>query len=88
LEAAVHIRFGLPPVPAAGLKKLIKRADRASAWFEATQLAGFDQSEAARYFPRPRFAGADKITLVPRAAEAVQADFVARFSALTKQTAA
>ncbi|MEM7423152.1 MAG: HD family hydrolase, partial [Pseudomonadota bacterium] len=47
LEAAVHIRFGLPPVPAAGLKKLIKRADRASAWFEATQLAGFDQSEAA-----------------------------------------
>src|SRR6266436_4279751 len=38
LEAAIHIRFGLPvrtPVP---VKKLIKQADRACAFFEATQL--------------------------------------------------
>ena len=39
--AAIHIRFGLPaqiPVP---IKKQIKRADKVSAWLEATQIAGF-----------------------------------------------
>ena len=41
LEAAIHIRFGLPPKTPAAIKALIKKADRACAFFEATQLAGF-----------------------------------------------
>ena len=63
LEAAVHLRFGLPAVPPETLKKLIKRADRACAWFEATQLAGFSETEASKHFPRPRFMGAAEISL-------------------------
>ena len=82
LESAVHLRFGLPARPAAPLKALIKRADRASAWIEATQLAGFTPAEAAGYFPRPRFAGADRIRLDPAPAEIVQTAFLARFTAL------
>ncbi|GMG85274.1 HD family hydrolase [Paralimibaculum aggregatum] len=82
LAAAVHIRFGLPPEPAPGLAKLIKRADRLSAWFEATQLAGFTPAEAARFFPRPRFQGAAQIRLAPRPTGAVKAAFLARFAAL------
>ena len=85
LAAAVHIRFGLPPDIAPGLAKLIKRADRLSAWFEATQLAGFSESEAAKYFPRPRFEGAAAIRLKPRSANAAKRAFLARFRQLYLQ---
>ena len=58
LEAAVHIRFGLPAKIPDTIKKQIKRADRISAWMEATQIAGFTEGEATRFFGRPP---ADKI---------------------------
>jgi hypothetical protein len=54
LVEAVHVRFGLPPRPPEHVAKLLKRADRASAFLEATQLAGFEDSEAAKFFSRPR----------------------------------
>ena len=85
LAAAVHIRFGLPPDLTPALEKLIKRADRLSAWFEATQLAGFSESEAAKYFPRPRFEGAGEIRLKPRSTNAVKRAFLARFRQLYLQ---
>lgn len=50
LQEAIHIRFGLPAITKRSLKKLIKQADLVSAWFEATQLAGFDESEASKFF--------------------------------------
>jgi 5'-deoxynucleotidase YfbR-like HD superfamily hydrolase len=53
LGAAIHIRFGLPARTPARIKALIKGADRACAFFEATQLAGFDVEEALRLFGRP-----------------------------------
>ena len=79
LEAAVHLRFGLPAHPSEPLKKLIKRADRASAWFEATQLAGFSEAEASRHFPRPRFRGAADIKLSPQPTAKIQKAFLQRF---------
>jgi uncharacterized protein len=53
LSAAIHIRFGLPAVIPAKVKKEIKRADRVSAWLEAVQIAGFSQHEANRFFGAP-----------------------------------
>lgn len=50
LAAAVHIRFGLPAMIPAHVKRLIKKADKISAWLEATTIAGFTQSEADRFF--------------------------------------
>lgn len=82
LEAAVHLRFGLPAVPDATLKKQIKRADRASAFFEATQLAGFTDSEASKFFGRPHFKGASEIRLDPGPTQVVQQAFLDRFSYL------
>jgi hypothetical protein len=82
LLAAVHIRFGLPPEPPAALAKLVKRADRLAAWFEATQLAGFSEREAARFFPRPRFRGAAEIHLSPRPTTVVKEAYLARFAGL------
>ena len=82
LEAAIHLRYGLPAVPAEPIKKLIKRADRASAWFEATQLAGFSETEASKHFPRPRFNGAADIRLDPQPTAMVQKTFLKRFQQL------
>lgn len=53
LLGAIHIRFGLSPTVADTLNKLIKKADTAAAYFEATQLAGFDPAEAKRVFGEP-----------------------------------
>src|SRR5881394_3780046 len=53
LLAAIHLRFGLPPALPAELTRLIKSSDRAAAYLEATQLAGFAESEAKRFFGTP-----------------------------------
>lgn len=52
LTAAVHLRFGLPAALPITVKKQIKRADKISAWLEATQIAGFSPGEANRLFGR------------------------------------
>ncbi|HSM19735.1 MAG TPA: HD family hydrolase [Hyphomicrobiales bacterium] len=54
LLQVIHVRFGLPAVLPARVARLIKRADKAAAFAEATQLAGFSEAEAAKYFGRPR----------------------------------
>jgi 5'-deoxynucleotidase YfbR-like HD superfamily hydrolase len=85
LAAAVHLRFGLPPRLPAPLKARIKKADRASAHFEAVQLAGFSPEETAKFFGRPPPGLA--VRLVPRPPGAVKAAFLDRFAALTAQGA-
>ena len=53
LEAAIHIRFGLPAKVPQTIKRQIKRADKISAWMEATKIAGFSATEADRFFGKP-----------------------------------
>ena len=53
LASAIHIRFGLPAQVPPDIKALIKAADRACAFFEATQLAGFGEKEAFKLFGKP-----------------------------------
>ena len=53
LTAAVHLRFGLPSVIPAPVKKQIKQADKISAWLEATQIAGFTVADADKFFGAP-----------------------------------
>lgn len=84
LEAAVHVRFGLPAHPGEALKKRIKRADRASAYLEAVQLAGFEVEEASRLFTRPRFDGWSAIRITPKSPSEAGAAFLARFESLKR----
>jgi 5'-deoxynucleotidase YfbR-like HD superfamily hydrolase len=51
--AAIHMRYSLPPEAPGPLAKLIKRADLAAAFIEATRLAGFSVGEAETFFGRP-----------------------------------
>jgi 5'-deoxynucleotidase YfbR-like HD superfamily hydrolase len=85
LEAAVHIRFGLPAKVPASIKKQIKKADRVSAWMEAVQIAGFDAEEADKFFgkPDPALTGGLEITLRPPVE--VRANFTARHAQLLEQ---
>ena len=53
LMQALHIRFGLPAVISPQLKKFIKRADKISAYLEATQIAGFSHEESRKFFGPP-----------------------------------
>ncbi len=82
LEAAVHLRFGLAPHPSRELKVLIKKADTISAFFEATELAGFSAEEARKFFGLPRGITRDMIPIDPLPALEAQRLFLARFDAL------
>jgi 5'-deoxynucleotidase YfbR-like HD superfamily hydrolase len=53
LLAAIHLRFGLPATLPFELTRLIKSADRAAAYLEATRLAGFREAEAKLFFGAP-----------------------------------
>ena len=82
LAAAVHIRFGLPAQVPVKIKKAIKKADRISAWLEATQIAGFSRAESDKFFGRPDPALIDGLSIALRPPRDVRADFVARHEAL------
>lgn len=70
LLAAIHIRFGLPPVLPDEITHKIKEADRGAAYLEATELAGFAQAEARRLFGRD-----------PGLPEAMQRDYLTPWTA-------
>ena len=82
LENAIHVRFGLPAKTPAAIKKLIKQADRACAFFEATQLAGFEPAESLEIFGAPPAGYTLKIE--PQAPFDAQAHYVRRFATLSE----
>jgi 5'-deoxynucleotidase YfbR-like HD superfamily hydrolase len=87
LLAAIHVRFGLAPELPAELAGLIKSADRAAGYFEATRLAGFAAVEARRFFgrPPPFPPPLERDYLTPWPAEAAEARYLKRFSELFRQ---
>lgn len=84
LQHAIHVHFGLPPELPQTLKKAIKRADQIAAYFEATELAGFSTTEAAKFFGRPRGISADGFDLAALPAKVVQKAFLKRFSEISR----
>jgi 5'-deoxynucleotidase YfbR-like HD superfamily hydrolase len=86
LLAAIHVRFGLAPELSARVTKLIKRADKIAAYYEATGLAGFSRAEARRFFGQPRGLNSALVShlsqLNPLPASHVEAIFLIRFNQL------
>lgn len=82
LSIAIHLRFGLPAVLPAPIKKAIKAADKISAWLEAVRIAGFQEAEADKLFgkPAPDVARGLEIRLRPPAE--VRTDYVSRVQTL------
>jgi 5'-deoxynucleotidase YfbR-like HD superfamily hydrolase len=86
LEAAIHLRFGLPPKTPPEIKRLLKLADRACAFFEAVQLAGFDEKEATALFGAPP--KGYTLLIDPQAAAEAQTRYLQRFHVLSEATGA
>ncbi|MFC3613378.1 HD domain-containing protein [Lutimaribacter marinistellae] len=82
LSAAIHIRFGLPATVPAAVKKRIKKADRISAWMEATRIAGFSESEATKFFGRPDTTLIEGLDIRLRPPVEVRSDFSNRHAEL------
>ena len=85
LTAAIHIRFGLPAALPKTVKAQIKKADKISAWMEATQIAGFSATEANRLFGKPNPDIIDGLSIHLRPPVEVRQDFVARHEELLAQ---
>ena len=82
LTAAIHLRFGLPAQIPVAVKRQIKRADKISAWLEATQIAGFTAAEANRFFGKPDQTVTDDLRITLRPPVEVRDAFTARYRAL------
>ncbi|WP_170433501.1 HD domain-containing protein [Ruegeria arenilitoris] len=82
LAAAIHIRFGLPAAVPKTVKRQIKKADRISAWMEATQIAGFSEAEATKFFGRPDAAVMERLQITLRPPVEVRQAYTARHAEL------
>jgi 5'-deoxynucleotidase YfbR-like HD superfamily hydrolase len=82
LESAIHTRFGLPAGTPAPIKALIKQADRACAFFEATQLAGFSHQESLAFFDAPP--AGYSLTIDPQPPAVAQVRYLERFHLLSE----
>jgi 5'-deoxynucleotidase YfbR-like HD superfamily hydrolase len=82
LETAIHVRFGLPAKTPQPVKTLVKQADRACAFFEATQLAGFEHGEALTLFGAPP--AGYQLRIEPQSASDAQTHYLRRFEVLSE----
>jgi 5'-deoxynucleotidase YfbR-like HD superfamily hydrolase len=82
LETAIHVRFGLPARIPARIKALIKTADRACAFFEATQIAGFGHRESLQLFGTPPVGY--RLAIEPAPAADAQARYLERYNLLAE----
>ncbi|WP_306114929.1 MULTISPECIES: HD family hydrolase [unclassified Roseovarius] len=82
LTAAIHLRFGLPAAVPLAVKKQIKKADKISAWMEATRIAGFSEAEANRFFGKPDASIIDGLELRLRPPMDARNDYLARHAEL------
>ncbi|WP_439122178.1 hypothetical protein [Marivita sp.] len=87
LTAAIHIRFGLVATTPTRLKKHIKKADRISAWMEATQIAGFTRAEADKFFGAPDLDLIADLSIVLRPPVEVRNEFTLRHATLLDEMA-
>jgi len=78
LMAAIHLRFGLPATLPVTVKKQIKRADKISAWLEATQIAGFEPAEADKLFGKPPLPLPATLQIALREPATVRSDFTTK----------
>jgi len=78
LTAAIHIRFGLPAILPSDIKKRIKRADKISAWMEATEIAGFNHAEADKLFGKPSSDLVTRVAIRLRPPAETRSAFIAR----------
>ena len=62
LMKAIYLRFGLPALLPNDIELKIKKIDKAIAWFEAVDLAGYKEKEASQIIKKPNLDFESNIT--------------------------
>ena len=78
LMKAIYLRFGLPAILPKQIETKIKKIDKALAWFEAVDLAGYRKKEALQIINKPNLNFEHKI-IVSLSAKNVEKKFLKRF---------
>lgn len=81
LMKAIHIRFGLPADLPKSIEAKIKRIDKAVAWYEAINIAGYNNEEVLVILKKPILK--NKLgNILPMSPNAIAKKFLKRFSEL------
>ena len=75
---AIYLRFGLPALLPRHIESKIKKIDKALAWFEAVDLAGYKEKEASQIIRRPNLNSRHRI-IIALSANDVEKRFLKRF---------
>ena len=78
LMKAIYLRFGLPALLPKHIESKIKIIDKALAWFEAIDLAGYKENEVSQIIKKPNLNSKHQI-IVALSAKDVEKKFVKRF---------
>ena len=78
LMKAIYLRFGLPALLPRHIESKIKKIDKSLAWFEAVDLAGYNEEEASKIIKKPNLNSKRQI-IVALSANDVQKKFLKRF---------
>jgi len=78
LMKAIYLRFGLPALLPRHIESKIKKIDKSLAWFEAVDLAGYNEKEASKIIKKPNLNSKRQI-IVALSANDVQKKFLKRF---------
>ena len=77
LMKAIYLRFGLPALLPNDIELKIKKIDKAIAWFEAVDLAGYKEKEASQIIKKPNLNFEHQI--IALSANDVEKRFLERF---------
>ena len=78
LMKAIYLRFGLPASLPKHIESKIKKIDKALAWFEAIDLAGYKENEASQIIRKPNLNSKHQI-IIALPANDVEKKFLKRF---------
>ena len=78
LMKAIYLRFGLPALLPRHIESKIKKIDKSLAWFEAVDLAGYNEKEASKIIKKPNLNSKRQI-IVALSANDIQKKFLKRF---------
>ena len=82
LMKAIYLRFGLPALLPKQIESKIKKIDKALAWFEAIDLAGYKEKEALQIMKRPNLNSKQQI-IVALSSNEVEKIFLKRFQEIS-----
>ena len=78
LMKAIYLRFGLPASLPKHIESKIKKIDKALAWFEAGDLAGYKENEASQIIRKPNLNSKHQV-IIALPANDVEEKFLKRF---------